>query len=304
MTQIDPSLLFKLATIRKQLSSGKRQPKMQSMGQPKRKRVGTAQGATPFAGIPDFQSYNTNQLSPQAPQNFAQGGEALAPNHRSHPFKRMSGEVQGGSGSKDDVPAMLTGGNKNKPGEFVLNQGAVLNLGLDRLNHENNRGLATLKAPVREPLNNTQDGSGSSIVSLGMGSNMSNNYKFPSPFGMPQAEKGKQDAVGAHVFDPSTGNPFQGGNPFGEGSGRHTDAPMSRQGRGSDDFYSSNMSPYFGTGSPTYSAFGPTQIPTYWNNYPGVGNVPYAVPVNAGNYNNPWGNYSGPPVDYDKFMNP
>jgi hypothetical protein len=36
----------------------------------------------------------------------------------------------------------------------------------------------------------------------------------------------------------------------------------------------------FGT-SPSFgfSMFGPTAIPTYWVNYPGVGNVPMAVPV-------------------------
>lgn len=37
-------------------------------------------------------------------------------------------------------------------------------------------------------------------------------------------------------------------------------------------------------GSP---AFGPTQVPTWWTNYPGVGNVPFAVPNTPGGWQPP-----------------
>lgn len=36
-------------------------------------------------------------------------------------------------------------------------------------------------------------------------------------------------------------------------------------------------------------AFGPTQLPTWWTNYPGVGNVPFAVPNTPGGWTPPVG---------------
>lgn len=45
------------------------------------------------------------------------------------------------------------------------------------------------------------------------------------------------------------------------------------------------LSPSFGS-----PAFGPTVQPTYWINYPGVGNVPMAIPVGG------WNNDGGPPA--------
>lgn len=59
-------------------------------------------------------------------------------------FSRPTGSVIGGTG-KDDIPTLLSGPSKpGEPGEYVLNKGAVLNLGLDFLDHQNLRGLGHL----------------------------------------------------------------------------------------------------------------------------------------------------------------
>ncbi len=68
----------------------------------------------------------------------------MKPWTKAAPFPRRSGQITGGSG-QDDIPAMLSGPSKpGEPGEFVMNKGAVMNLGLDYLTHQNLRGLGHL----------------------------------------------------------------------------------------------------------------------------------------------------------------
>ena len=76
---------------------------------------------------------NPYQFSPTGQYRGATVGNAtyLAPNY----FRRASGGyVMGGSGVKDDIPTMLTGG------EFVLNNRATKNIGLQKLNQLNTAG--------------------------------------------------------------------------------------------------------------------------------------------------------------------
>lgn len=265
MNQVDPNLLFKLATIKRQMAQGKRPtaPKSTPKTNTKPKKS--------FGGIPEFKSYNTDQLTnPTTVQGYAKGGEVLKrkPNHKTHPF-RQTGQVMGGSG-QDDVPALLTGGDGEKPGEFVMNQGAVLNLGLDKLNHENQRGLATLEAPTREPLNNTPEGGGVAQLRRGSGNP---DQGWDEPFGLNQ-----------NVFDNPQGSPFMSNwgdykqamkHRFqGSGMGARSHYMNDRSG------FEYSFNPYgsYGKnppqGSPGYGQ-GPTQIPTFFDQQ----GYPFAVPV-------------------------
>lgn len=73
----------------------------------------------------------------------------------------------------------------------------------------------------------------------------------------------------------------------------------------SGDFHTSpfGLSQISGFGNnPTFGnpAFGNTQLPTWWTNYPGVGNVPFAVPNTPGGWLPPVGedlSHHTPPVN-------
>jgi hypothetical protein len=81
-------------------------------------------------GIADYGDdgeYRPHILNTQGPNPL------IPPLLKNSPFQRAAGGlISGGSGTKDDVPAMLTGG------EFVLNNRATQRLGVQNLNKLNN----------------------------------------------------------------------------------------------------------------------------------------------------------------------
>lgn len=80
---------------------------------------------------------NGGLVSPTGIQSFAKGGEVLSPLSAFGGIKRLGGLVLGGSGTKDDVPAMLG------KGEYVVRKSAVNKYGMSFLN-----GLNSGEMPV------------------------------------------------------------------------------------------------------------------------------------------------------------
>jgi hypothetical protein len=122
-----------------------------------------------------------------------------------------------------------------------------------------------------------QQGGGGDIMSaigrmMGGGAQGVGNYQQVFTGGVPLGE-GNPNASPPDFPAADMGDPFGGISPG--------DARTSPFGLANISGFGQNPS----FGGPSQG--GPTQLPTWWNNYPGVGNVPFAVPV--GGWNPPVG---------------
>lgn len=126
-----------------------------------------------------------------------------------------------------------------------------------------------------------------------------------SPY-TPVAASGRQDAVTDHIgnnpwYEPKDLNQTVDfyGRPSTEARGNFemTDNPVANRFANYFSGFTGGLNGY-GTspfGGPNFSQGGQTYNPTFWINYPGVGNVPMAVPPQG------WGNGGGqsqPPISH------
>jgi hypothetical protein len=115
--------------------------------------------------------------------------------------------------------------------------------------------------------------------------------RFLNSFGAPQAQTGYQDAIDPHpnFWGPGGGRPggpqvFINREPPGLNNmnDRIVDNPIANN-------FLNNWNSFGYTPASGFAPGGPTMLPTFWSNYPGVGMVPMAVPPGG------WSNDGGRP---------
>lgn len=155
----------------------------------------------------------------------------------------------GGTGSGDIVPAML------EPGEFVIRRDAARKIGYSRLQRWNKMNGGGI---VYDDQGHPIEGASPSWYTSPHGQGPVTGPWWQPPDDLPGGPQVvvPRDSSRDRVVDNPVANRFLSGM-YGGLSGFGT-------------------SPSFGI-----SMFGPTASPTFWVNYPGVGNVPMAIPASG-----------------------
>jgi hypothetical protein len=118
-----------------------------------------------------------------------------------------------------------------------------------------------------------QQGGGDIMSAIGRMMNYSSGPSTIATGGGPQTPIGGVDIPPADFNDP-----------FGGIRGEVSPGDFNSSPFGLSQINGFGNNPSFGAG-----AFGGTQLPTWWTNYPGVGNVPFAVPNTPGGWIPPVG---------------